>query len=334
MISELHRYYSGKKVLVTGHTGFVGSWLIATLNGLGAIVVGYSFVPTNPLYKSLSFRHKSYFKDIRNESDVRHCIKTEKPDIIFHLAAQAIVRESYDNPGITFSTNTIGTFNILNTMKDIHVPVLVNITTDKVYRNNENHPLQEDDPLGGSDIYSASKACSEILTNAYKESFLHSSIIHTARAGNIIGGGDFGKDRLFPDIMYAYYNNKELVIRNPEATRPFQFVMDIVHAYLLLGLTSAEYFTTWNFAPMKSYSVQQILNTVGVNYKVLPDTSKPEKKRLELNSTRAYNCLGWEPIYTIGTAVRESKNWYKEYYRHGNIEELTYSQIENFMEQI
>jgi CDP-glucose 4,6-dehydratase len=231
--------YKNKTILVTGHTGFKGAWLTLWLKALGAKVVGYSLQPpTEPsLFETLELeKHITHIiGDIRDAEKVRTVFEKHKPDIVFHLAAQPLVRVSYDNPRYTFETNVIGTLNVLEAAKKTpSVKVLVNITTDKCYQNKEiSYSYQEQDPLGGNDPYSSSKACSEHITHAYRQSFFHPDnhgtkhtlAIATARAGNVLGGGDWAQDRIIPDCVKALSQNKPIQIRNPNAVRPWQFVL-------------------------------------------------------------------------------------------------------------
>ena len=259
--------YKNKKILVTGHTGFKGTWLCLWLEMLGAKVIGYSIdIPTKP---SLFEMVKPKCIDIRaNISDFKKLnsvIKKYKPDIIFHLAAQPLVRLSYKKTLDTYQTNVIGTANILESIKlNKFVKAVVAITTDKVYLNNETgKPFRENDPLGGYDPYSASKAACEIVISSYRDSFFnirdygkkHNTLIASARAGNVIGGGDFAKDRLIPDFIKAILANKNLKIRNPKAIRPWQHVLEPLSGYLMLGAKllkgKKEFAQAWNFGPEK-----------------------------------------------------------------------------------
>ena len=236
-------FYKGKRVLVTGHTGFKGSWLAKILAMAGAEVYGYALSPNgeNSLYSILGLDDQihSHIGDIRNFEELKNFFDSVRPEIVFHLAAQPIVRESYNNPRYTYETNVMGTVNICECIRlSDCVKSFVNITTDKVYENNDlEHSFREDEKLDGFDPYSNSKSCSELVTHSYINSFFAEKdiAVSTARAGNVIGGGDFGKDRIVPDLVRAALGGTEMVLRNPDAVRPFQHVLEALSAYLLLA---------------------------------------------------------------------------------------------------
>ena len=256
----ISNFYRNKTVLITGHTGFKGAWLSLVLHSFGAKVHGISLKPYDRrgnLYKILGLKKiiKSNYLDLRNKAKLEKKINEIKPQMIFHLAAQPLVIESYKNPIATIESNINGLCNLLETSKKIkNLKAILNVTTDKCYENQEKGlPFKEDDKLGGLDIYSASKACSEILTKAYYKSFFEKKInISTARAGNIIGGGDFGDDRIIPDLVHAIINNKYLEVRSPKSIRPWQHVLDVINGYLILmkkTYQSRYFFESYNFAP-------------------------------------------------------------------------------------
>lgn len=340
MIEIFNRFYRNKKVLVTGHTGFVGSWLTATLIELGADVIGYSDrVFRDPsMFTAIGLRKacKHYQDNIESLFGIEDCIKKEEPEIVFHLSAQALVRDSYSHPIKTIGTNVGGTANLLEAIRRTDcVKTLINVTTDKVYENIKEHrPLKETDRLGGDDIYSASKACSEILTNAYKQSFLKHVIIHTARAGNIIGGGDWAKDRIIPDAMRAMHNGTILKIRNPEATRPFQHVLDAVYGYLILGMTNNSTGSTWNFAPTESVKVIDIISNIAFLEYEVESSAIPEKQTLVLDSSKAQKYLRWRCLYNIDRALANTIVWYKKFYGGSDMERFTRKQIYDYMGEI
>ena len=257
--------YKGKKVLVTGHTGFKGSWLSLWLIKLGAKVIGYALEPpTNSNhFELLNLDMVSIIGDIRDRDRLNAIFKKYKPEVVFHLAAQPLVRYSYINPVETFETNVMGTINVFEACRITEsVKAIVNITSDKCYENKEwIWGYRESDPLGGYDPYSASKGCAELVTSSYRKSFFnpedyskkHNTLLASARSGNVIGGGDWGKDRLIPDIVRAISKNEKLYIRNPKATRPWQHVLEPLSGYLFLGQMllegKTEFADAWNFGP-------------------------------------------------------------------------------------
>ncbi len=327
--------YHGRKVLVTGHTGFKGSWLCAWLKKLGAEVIGYALPPpTNPNHFSLlKLDITSVLKDIRIFKEVTQTINEHKPEIIFHLAAQPLVLESYKNPRYTFETNILGSINIYEAAKSCEtVKALLTITTDKVYLNREwPWPYRETDEIGGNDPYSASKACVEMIVAAYSNLNLMTA---TARAGNIIGGGDWSPDRILPDIIRSLVNNHVLEVRYPNAIRPWQYVLDPLAGYLILGQKLLEKDSvargTWNFGPSTTEmrSVMEILEAVQFIWKPIPFKIKEtqdsqeqakEAQTLTLDSSKAISTLGWRPLYSIHKSIEKSINWYKAFYQHEQV---------------
>ena len=271
----ISNFYKNKTVLITGHTGFKGAWLSLALHSFGAKVYGISLKPYDRrgnLYKILGLKKiiKSNYLDLRNRVKLEKKINEIKPQMIFHLAAQPLVIESYKNPIATIESNINGLCNLLETSKKIkNLKAILNVTTDKCYENQEKGlPFKEDDKLGGLDIYSASKACSEILTKAYYKSFFEKKInISTARAGNIIGGGDFGDDRIIPDLVDAIINNKYLQVRSPKSIRPWQHILDVINGYLILMKKTYQtkyFFESYNFAPQtrKHSDVQFVVESM------------------------------------------------------------------------
>lgn len=345
--------YKDKKVFVTGHTGFKGSWLTCLLDVLDAQYAGFSLDPnTVPShYDILNKSNTSTIANIANLSLLTESIQNYQPEILFHLAAQPLVRESYKNPVNTYQTNVMGTMNVLEAVRQCpSIKAVVIITTDKVYENKEwLFPYRENDELGGYDIYSSSKAASEILTRSYQRSFFnladykdkHNTLIATARAGNVIGGGDWSNDRLIPDLVKSTALGHVAKIRNPEAVRPWQHVLDCLHGYLLLGAKllnqETEFADAWNFAPysFESKTVQEIAL---IGKRIWPDMNiefeKPEDDfheagLLKLDNTKSIVKLQWKPKWNTETAVAETIAWYKAYYQDQSI--LTYRQIENFL---
>ncbi len=349
------RFYSGKRVLVTGHTGFKGSWLSLWLKRLGATVAGYATpAPTNPNIYSL-FREQvfaeEFIADVRDVTQLQHALQTSKPDIIFHLAAQPLVRLSYEQPVETFTTNAVGTMNLLEAVRTLKLPsALVLITTDKCYENREwSFSYRENDSLGGHDPYSASKAVAEIIINSWRESYFKTSPglgpVASARAGNVIGGGDYARDRIVPDAIRALLSENDLVVRNPGATRPWQHVLDSVHGYLLLGQKLAthgaksEFASAFNFGPGPdgNFPVRDIVDHI---FKIMPgkwsspqQTDQPhEASKLNLAIDKAAAVLGWRPTWGFGEALNQTVAWYNERHFRKNKDMLSFSfsQIEEF----
>lgn len=347
-----NKIYSGKTILITGNTGFKGSWLANILIRLGGNVIGYSLPPnTSPNhFEILGLNHKTYYENINNLSKISEVVKIHQPEIIFHLAAQPLVRLSYRNPVDTYLTNVIGTANVLESARvNASVKAIVVVTTDKCYENNEqDYGYVETDKMGGYDPYSSSKGCVELLTNSYRNSFFnlsnfeiaHNTLVASARAGNVIGGGDWSEDRLIPDIVKAAVQNKEVVIRNPFSTRPWQHVLEPLNGYLMLGeklLTGQKEFADgWNFGPEENsvLQVQEILKLAQLNwgdvkYKIESDINNlHEATLLSLNISKAKKCLSWKPIWDNEKAVEKSINWYKNYYLNQKIN--TNTDIEQF----
>ena len=348
--------YQNKKVFITGHTGFKGSWLTIWLKLLGAKICGYSLNPnTSPsMFEELNIGNrieKSVIGDILDETHLNSIISEFNPDIIFHLAAQPLVLLSYEEPLLTYKTNVIGTLNVLEAARKTNsVKAFVNITTDKCYENdNTEHAYIEGDPMGGYDMYSSSKGCVEILSSSYRRSFLQSGsgyALATARAGNVIGGGDWAKDRLIPDCVRAIADDKNIEIRNPKSTRPWQFVLEPLHGYLTLGQklleSGKEYAQSFNFGPdyNDTRTVEQIANNV-VNImgkgrvNAVENTFNHEASLLTLDSGKALKYLNWCPTYNVEDAITETVNWYKHFYnKDTDMYELTVKQIKNFEDSI
>lgn len=345
--------YKQKRVFVTGHTGFKGSWLITLLNKLGAEISGYALPPiTNPNhYSLLPSICTSILADISNKHKLEGSIHAFQPDIIFHLAAQPLVRASYDNPGETYQTNVIGTLNVLEAAKACgSVKALVMITTDKVYENKEwEKPYTEEDELGGYDMYSSSKACCEILINSFRNSFFnndqyresHTVLLASARAGNVIGGGDWSNDRLIPDIVKAAAIGKTVSIRNPQAVRPWQHVLDCLMGYLLLGEKllqgNVSDAAAWNFAPFANES-KQVQEVAAIAKKIWPEINiafgKPEINYHEaglliLDNTKAIQQLGWKPVWSTEKAIEKTIEWYKDFYKNKTL--ITHQQVNEYL---
>jgi CDP-glucose 4,6-dehydratase len=354
-IMRLENLYSGKRVFVTGHTGFKGSWLIKILSDFGADIKGYALAPENRtnLYTEINGGSlcDSVINDLRDRVKLKKAVLDFQPDYVFHLAAQPLVRLSYKIPAETFEVNAIGTANLLDAIRLLEKKCnIILITTDKVYHNYEwEYPYRENDRLGGYDPYSASKACCELVIDSYKNSFFnsanydqHQKAIAVGRAGNVIGGGDWSKDRLMPDIAMALSENKEIVIRNPNSVRPWQHVIEPLFGYLELGsklnTDPIKFSQAFNFGPNTSdaLSVEEIVKWSiqkwgAGNYKAILDTNNPhEAGLLKLDISKALNVLKWRPVFNAQTAVESTINWYKSYYNGIKAIELMKLDIEYY----
>ena len=357
------KFWKKKNVMITGHTGFKGGWLTVLLDHLGANVSGYSLNPhgKNNFFNSTKikkiFRH-DFRKNIKDLSELKRGLKKAKPEIIFHLAAQSSVIESFKNPNNTVLSNVLGTSNLLEAAKNIgSLKCLIIITTDKVYQNYKfKRYFNEDSVLGGDDIYSGSKACCEILINSYKKSFFlgKKCKIASVRAGNCFGGGDWTEDRIVKDSLESFYNNKTLVLRNPNATRPWQHVLEPIMGYLILAeklcSNAGELFSEpWNFGPSsrQNMKVQQLAKIIK---KELNSSSKNlvkkndkrfqnkefkvfESKYLEIDSKKAFKKLKWKPKLSIKEAATLTVEWYKSFKTKKNLLSLTKKQIENYLKK-
>jgi CDP-glucose 4,6-dehydratase len=325
--------YRGKRVLVTGHTGFKGSWLSLWLNQLGAEVVGISLAPKaqpnhwNLLGLELTVNHHEL--DIRHVAEVARVFKATQPEVVFHLAAQPLVRRSYRDPLETWSTNVMGTANVLEACRQTRsVQAILTVTTDKCYENQEwAWGYRETDRLGGHDPYSASKAASELVAESYRSAFLHaedSPLLATARAGNVIGGGDWSEDRLIPDLVRAMAAQQSLEIRSPNATRPWQHVLESLSGYLRLGqklIEGEENFDgAWNFGPERSgnCTVADVLDRLQTHWPEMQwhqtaETQPYEANLLYLDSSKAHSQLGWQPVWNLDTTLEKTADWYRSF---------------------
>lgn len=342
--------YKNKKVLVTGHTGFKGSWLTAWLIKLGANVAGYALEPKtkkdNFCLCNLDTRIDDYRKDIRDYSALKKVIDEVEPEIIFHLAAQPLVLESYKNPHYTVETNTLGTLHVLEAFRLTKTAkVLITITTDKVYENYEwIYGYREVDRLGGKDTYSASKAAAEIIIHSYQKSFFendNSKLIASVRAGNVIGGGDWSENRIVPDCIKALEKNEPIIIRNPYATRPWQHVLEPLAGYLLLGEKllqgKNEFQSAWNFGPIYENNknvetlVANIIKLYGEGvYKIEQNTNAPfESYFLSLDITKAIQKLNWSPILNFEETIKFTIDWYKNYQKE-DAYDICFNQIAEY----
>lgn len=331
------RIYKNKTVLVTGHTGFKGSWLAYWLNQMGAKVIGYSLeAPTKPNHiELLGLDIISIIADIRDQNKLDEVFNKYKPEIVFHLAAQPLVRLSYENPVETYETNVMGTLKVLESCRKYNVKAIVNITSDKAYENKEwIWGYRENDPLGGYDPYSSSKGCADILVNSYRDSYFnvkdyktkHNTLIASCRAGNVIGGGDWAKDRLITDIMLSVSQNKKVSIRNPYATRPWQHVLEPLSGYLHVGQKlleeQKEYSDAWNFGPSDegSISVEEVVQNVkkywdSIDYEINRDENVlHEANLLKLDCSKAHIKLKWTDVWSSQKTFEKTVLWYKAYY--------------------
>jgi CDP-glucose 4,6-dehydratase len=349
--------YKGKTVLVTGHTGFKGSWIVMWLNHMGAKVIGLSDkVPTNPSLFStanLTSRIQDLRVDIRDLKAVSNAVDTAKPDIIFHLAAQALVADSYSDPVTTIQTNAIGTMNILESIRMLNRKVTaIMITSDKVYDNVEwIWGYKESDVIGGKDPYSASKGLAELILKSYFHSYFNTKQskvrICIARAGNVIGGGDWAANRIVPDSMKAWAKNNPVILRNPESTRPWQHVLEPIGGYLLLGSLLYQDLKlngeAFNFGPNDEadHSVKDLISAMSVFWKNSmwkehknPKFNFKEARLLKLNCDKSRAILGWSPVLNFNETAMLTTNWYKSFYSKSdqNPYELAMSDILKYLE--
>jgi CDP-glucose 4,6-dehydratase len=345
-------FWKNKKILITGHTGFKGSWLTVWLKKLGADITGFSkSVPTNPsLFETVNIEKdvKSVVGNIQNYELLKETISKCEPEIIFHMAAQSLVIKSYSNPIETFSTNVMGTVNLLYAVKETKKPkVVINITSDKCYEINESlEGYSEDDPMGGHDPYSSSKGCAELITKSFRKSFFssdHENNIELAsvRAGNVIGGGDWAENRLIPDIIRAIKNKENVKIRNPNAVRPWQHVLDPLNGYISLAEKlwddQTKYSEGWNFGPEKNEvkPVSWIIEKFNelwknkINWEV-GNNELHEANNLILNCQKAKSRLGWNSKMNTETALKLTIEWYRKYFDGENMREVTEEQITKF----
>ncbi|BDA79173.1 CDP-glucose 4,6-dehydratase [Leptospira kobayashii] len=361
-------FWKGKSVFLTGHTGFKGSWLSLWLSSLGAKVTGYSLEPpTNPsLFVIASVQsaiEKSVIADIRDLARLQDAMRAAKPDIVIHMAAQPLVRDSYKIPVDTYSINVMGTVHILEAIRTDgpNVKAFVNVTTDKVYENKEwSWGYRENETLGGYDPYSNSKACSELVTSAYRNSFFHPEkikehgvAIATARAGNVIGGGDFALDRLIPDIIRSIMENKKLSIRNPNSIRPWQHVLEPLSGYMELaeGLYNhdTKFIDGWNFGPNEG-DAKSVLSIVEILNQKISENGKEKKSPLhfpgfeidkgphpheanylKLDISKARSILGWSPRWNLDTALGKIIEWTESYLNKEKIDSVCIRQIGEYM---
>ncbi len=344
-------FYAGKRVLVTGHTGFKGSWMCKVLKKLGAEVTGYSLTPpTDPSLFEISNAANginSCIGDIRDFESLKACFDKAKPEIVLHLAAQPIVRDSYKDPKYTYETNVMGTVNILECVRlSDSVKSFLNVTTDKVYKNNEwEWGYRENEPLDGFDPYSNSKSCSELVTHCYKDSFFADNriAISTARAGNVIGGGDYANDRIIPDCIRAALEHRDIIVRNPHSTRPYQHVLEPVMAYLMIAAKQYEdvsYAGYYNVGPdevdcFKTGNLVDLFCNVwgeGMKWINRYDGGPHEANFLKLDCSKLKTVFGWTPCWNLGDAIKYTVEWTKTLRDGSDIEACMDAQIDTFIE--
>lgn len=342
-------FWQDKKVLITGHTGFKGSWLSLWLTQLGAKVVGYALEPdTNPnLFTLLQLEQdlEHIVADVRDFERLKSVIDSQQPEIVFHLAAQPLVRRAYEEPVENYATNVMGTVNLLEALRfNDSVQAIVNVTTDKCYFNDgRKTAYQEDDKLGGYDPYSNSKACSELVSSAYRDSYFKGKIA-TARAGNVIGGGDWSADRLIPDCIMSFIEHKEVNIRYPNAVRPWQHVLESLSGYLCLAQclyeNPNEYAEAWNFGPDESEiaRVEDVVNYLGQHWPGNPtwevdSQSHPhEADFLMIASNKSKTRLDWQPRWSVYQALDKVIAWYAAWHAGEDLRALSLKQIKEFKE--
>lgn len=334
--------FRDRKVFLTGHTGFKGTWMLKVLNYFGAIVKGYSLEPNNNLYRIINGDSlcDSVIGDIRDRHKIREAIDSFSPDFIFHFAAQPLVRFSYDMPDYTFDVNVMGTLSLLEAIRLINKQcVVIIITTDKVYENKEwQFPYRENDRLGGFDPYSSSKACAEMIVNCYRQSYFSKEKVEvngikiaSARAGNVIGGGDWAKDRIIPDIINALSNKRNIYIRNPNSVRPWQHVLEPLSGYLQLAALMSQnsdelYSDSWNFGPylednLTVHELAEKAIKIWGNGNISTSEYKDnlhEANLLKLDISKSMSLLGWKPKWNADRAIEETINWYKEFTINNN----------------
>ncbi|MCK4797549.1 MAG: CDP-glucose 4,6-dehydratase [Spirochaetes bacterium] len=359
VVLMFNNFFKNKKVFITGHTGFKGSWLAFWLLTLGAKVKGYALEPNTQndffVVTQLEKKIESVIADVRDLNLLKKEMNDFNPDIVFHLAAQPLVRYSYQNPKLTFETNVLGTVNLFEAIRSCNnIQACINITTDKCYENVEKiSGYIEDDKLGGHDPYSASKACSEIVSASYRKSFFSNSniddkqtMIATVRAGNVIGGGDWAKDRLIPDSIRALENNLPIDIRNPDAIRPWQYVLEPLSGYLWLAAQSEknakEFGGAWNFGPdiKNAISVNKIVDQVIKNWgkgkwsNIQNPNDLHEAKLLYLDCSKVKTKLNWLPSLDIESTITATIAWYKEYFtKKDNMFNFSLEQLETYIKK-
>jgi CDP-glucose 4,6-dehydratase len=346
-------FWEGKRIFLTGHTGFKGAWMTLWLERLGAVVSGFSLPPpTGPSLfaeANLSNAHREPFGDIRNYDDLSEALSKSRADIIIHMAAQPLVRDSYQDPLKTFTTNVQGTVNLLEAWRQsMSAKVCLIVTSDKCYENDgRSLGYTEGSPMGGYDPYSCSKGCAELVVSAYGRSFFDQAGLATVRAGNVIGGGDWSVDRLIPDIFRAWSSDEILTLRNPGAIRPWQHVLDCLNGYMLLTEnlwnSPKAYYGGWNFGP-SNYEAKDVLWVTSqlasgwgedARWKTSTDGNAPhEAQTLTLDSTKAADMLGWRPALSLNEALEKTSAWYRKWRAGQSARELCIKQIEDYEDKL
>lgn len=348
---EIKDFYKGKKIFITGHTGFKGSWLSIMLSNAGAKVIGYSTCSKSDtrLFDICGIKDEIiHIKgDVRNLESLVSAISQYEPEIVFHLAAQPIVRQSYKDPVGTYSTNVMGTVNICEAIRRTpSVRSFLNVTTDKVYDNKEwIWGYRENESLDGFDPYSNSKSCSELVTHSYKRCFLASNgvAVSTARAGNVIGGGDFANDRIIPDCIKATIKGESIIIRNPYSIRPYQHVLEPLYAYLMIAAMqygNTSYQSWYNIGPDDNdcFQTRELVEIFvkkwgeGANWRIATENGPHEANCLKLDNSRIKQNLGWKPTWNLETAVERVVEWSKAWRAGENVRVVMNKQIEEFLE--
>jgi CDP-glucose 4,6-dehydratase len=349
-------FWNGRRVFLTGHTGFKGGWLSLWLSSMGAKVTGYALAPnTNPNFfdvaKVADDLEQSLIADIRDLERLQKAIAGAKPEIVIHMAAQPLVRYSYTNPVETYATNVMGTVHVLESIRSLNcVRAAVIVTTDKCYENKEwAWGYRENEPMGGYDPYSNSKGCAELVTSAYRQSYFppekylkHQVAIASARAGNVIGGGDWSEDRLIPDAIRAFEAKKSLVIRNPLATRPWQHVLEPLSGYLVLAQAlyeeGAKFDGAWNFGPRDddARAVQEVINLLIKNWGSVANWTQDQREQpheahsLKLDCSKARQYLNWTPRWGLEQAIENIIQWHHAYQKQSNLREISLQQISKY----
>jgi CDP-glucose 4,6-dehydratase len=330
---DVREFYRGRRVLITGHTGFKGSWLAMWLRDVGAEVTGYALPPDDgrpALFELADVGRdiRSVFGDVRDRTGLEKVLQTARPELVFHLAAQSLVRRSYADPIATFETNVLGTAHLLDALRCVNdVRAVVVVTSDKCYENvGLNRGYREDDPLGGHDPYSASKGCQEIVTASFRRAFLEARdvAVASARAGNVVGGGDWSEDRLVADLMLAAARDREAVIRSPDSVRPWQHVLEPLRGYLMLGRAlhdeGGAWAEAWNFGPDAgdALTVRELVERMTrawprLRTRIARQTDAPHEAHvLRVDNAKARLRLGWEPALTLDATVAMTVDWYRE----------------------
>ena len=350
-------FWKDKRVFLTGHTGFKGGWFSVWLASMGAKVTGYALAPnTSPNFFDVvgiaSLLDKNYIADIRDLSLLKLAMEKANPEIVIHMAAQPLVRHSYEDPLGTFSTNVMGTANVLEVARKIDgVKAIVVVTTDKCYENQEwLWGYRENEPLGGADPYSGSKACAELVTSAYRQSFFSGNVatsnaaVASARAGNVIGGGDWSVDRLVPDALAAFEVNKPLVLRNPLATRPWQHVLEPLSGYLVLAQALFEhgknFASAWNFGPGDegNQTVEKVIDALSgawgntAKWQQDPQAQPHEAHLLKLDCSKAHQQLGWVPKWQLKQSIEKIVQWHKAFKTGKDMKAISLEQIKQYLQ--